>query len=291
MKKTKKYLTGAIVILAISMAMFVTYFYTERTKKPNAIEEELAHTKKLLEVPVGSVTDHFLVLCPGEIKETYYTFYTRNSGPEKVNYTIYMVREVYEEEEIPMPDGLTVSIEPSEFVAVPHKKYTLKITIKTNSKLESGVYTLYLHASFGKYELLGDDWIRIEVTGKYSIPGISGIYSPWGQLHGNSITLKPGETGETYYTLHTGESSLGNVIYTIFRVKEEHEEDKLPMPNGLTVTIEPNKFLARSHEDYTSKLTIKTSSELLQGKYVLSFNVYFENEMKGEEWIIINVES
>ena len=291
MNKTKKYLTGVIVILAISMTMFATYFYTERTKKPNEMERELAHTKKLLEVPVGSITDHFLVLRSEEMRETYYMFYTRNSGPEKVNYTIYRVRGVYEKEEIPMPDGLTVSIESSEFVAEPHKKYTSKITIKTNSKLESGIYTLYLHASFGKYELLGDDWIRIEVLDDYSIPGISGVYSPWGQLHDNSITLKPGETKETYYTLHTGEGGLGKVAYTLFRVRKEYGEDRLPIPKGLTVTIEPNKFLARSHEDYTSKLTIKTSSELLQGKYVLSFNVYFENEMKGEEWIIINVES
>ncbi len=291
MNKTKKYLTGVIVILAISMTMFATYFYTERTKKPNEMERELAHTKKLLEVPVGSITDHFLVLRSEEMRETYYMFYTRNSGPEKVNYTIYRVRGVYEKEEIPMPDGLTVSIESSEFVAEPHKKYTSKITIKTNSKLESGIYTLYLHASFGKYELLGDDWIRIEVLDDYSIPGISGVYSPWGQLHDNSITLKPGETKETYYTLHTGEGGPGNVTYTLFRMRKEYGEDRLPIPKGLTVTIEPNKFLARSHEDYTSKLTIKTSSELLQGKYVLSFNVYFENEMKGEEWIIINVES
>ena len=188
MNKTKKYLTGVIVILAISMTMFATYFYTERTKKPNEMERELAHTKKLLEVSVGSITDHFLVLRSEEMRETYYMFYTRNSGPEKVNYTIYRVRGVYEKEEIPMPDGLTVSIEPSEFVAEPHKKYTSKITIKTNSKLESGIYTLYLHASFGKYELLGDDWIRIEVLDDYSIPGISGGYSPWGQLHDNSIT-------------------------------------------------------------------------------------------------------
>jgi len=291
MNKTKKYLTGVIVILAISMTMFATYFYTERTKKPNEMERELAHTKKLLEVPVGSITDHFLVLRSEEMRETYYMFYTRNSGPEKVNYTIYRVRGVYEKEEIPMPDGLTVSIEPSEFVAEPHKKYTSKITIKTNSKLESGIYTLYLHASFGKYELLGDDWIRIEVLDDYSIPGISGVYSPWGQLHDNSITLKPGETKETYYTLHTGEGGPGNVTYTLFRMRKEYGEDRLPIPKGLTISIVPNKFLARSHENYTSKVTIKTSSELPQGKYVLSFNVYFENEMKGEEWIIINVES
>ena len=291
MNKTKKYLTGVIVILAISMTMFATYFYTERTKKPNEMERELAHTKKLLEVPVGSITDHFLVLRSEEMRETYYMFYTRNSGPEKVNYTIYRVRGVYEKEEIPMPDGLTVSIEPSEFVAEPHKKYTSKITIKTNSKLESGIYTLYLHASFGKYELLGDDWIRIEVLDDYSIPGISGVYSPWGQLHDNSITLKPGETKETYYTLHTGEGGPGNVTYTLFRVRKEYGEDRLPIPKGLTVSIGPNNFLARSHENYTSKVTIKTSSELPQGKYVLSFNVYFENGMEGSEWVTINVES
>jgi len=56
----------------------------------------------------------------------------------------------------------------------------------------------------------------------YSIPGISGVYSPWGQLHDNSITLKPGETKETYYTLHTGEGGLGKVAYTLFRVRKEY---------------------------------------------------------------------
>ncbi|MEA1992792.1 MAG: hypothetical protein U9N35_00125 [Euryarchaeota archaeon] len=63
------------------------------------------------------------------------------------------------------------------------------------------------------------------------------------------------------------------------------------MPEGFTIEVELNGFLARSHENYTSKVTIKTSSELPQGKYVLFFNVYFENGIERGEWITINVGS
>ncbi|KAF5415629.1 hypothetical protein C5S35_15450 [Candidatus Methanophagaceae archaeon] len=105
----------------------------------------------------------------------------------------------------------------------------------------------------GEKETIGDDWLRVLVS-PFTLPGASGLYLPRGYLHDNSITLKPGETKETYYSLHTGEGGPGEVSYNIYRITGNvnrlrmPEEEKLPMPEGLNISIEPNKFLARTHE-------------------------------------------
>ena len=66
------------------------------------------------------------------------------------------------------------------------------------------------------------------------------------------------------------------------------EEEKLPIPEGLTVSIEPNN-LARTHENYTSKITVKASPELLPGEYVLCMEAHFGGRL-ANDWLTVNVE-
>ena len=269
------------------------------------VEDQDALTQKLFTVPIGSIHKNFMWLKPGETGETYYTLYTRNGGPGEVSYKIYRVAGVGKKEEIAMPEGLEVSIEPSKFIAQPHKNYTSKITVKTSPELFPGVnastagiggrtYTLYLQVIFeGEDETIGDDWLRVLVAPR-PVPGASGLYLPRGFLRDNYITLKPGETKETYYTLLTGEGGPGEVSYEIYRITGRvnalpmPEEEKLPMPEGLKVSIEPSKFFVRTHQSYTSKITIETSPELSPGKYVLCMDISGVGGLSNR-WLTVNV--
>jgi len=260
------------------------------------VEDQDALTQKLFTVPIGSIHKNFMWLKPGETGETYYTLYTRNGGPGEVSYKIYRVAGVGKKEEIAMPEGLEVSIEPSKFIAQPHKNYTSKITVKTSPELFPGVnastagiggrtYTLYLQVIFeGEDETIGDDWLRVLVAPR-PVPGASGLYLPRGFLRDNYITLKPGETKETYYTLLTGEGGPGEVSYEIYRVSGVYSKVKLPT---LKVSIAPSKFFARTHQRYVSKITIETSPELPPGEYVLCMHKR-EVGTIGDGWLTVNV--
>lgn len=262
------------------------------------LQEELTSTKALLKVPVGGFHKNFIWLMPGETREIYYTFYTRNGGPGELNYEIYRVAKVYEKEEMAMPNGLNVSIEPSKYIAQPHKNYTSKITVNASPEIayrDPGTeYTLHLLAHFeGENETIGDDWVRILIA-PYPVPGASGLYQPHGSLHDNSITLEPGEVEDTYYTIHTRGGGIGEVTYKVYRITGKKnilpmpDEEKLPMPNGLNVSIEPSKFIARNFANYTSNITVKTSPELPIGEYILCIEV-LSSGMLTHDFLTVNM--
>jgi len=287
-----------------------------------SVQQESVSTKTLLTVPIGGIHGNFMRLNPGETGETYYTLYTRNGGPGEVSYKIYRVAAVGEKEEMAMPEGLEVSIEPSKFMAQPHKNYTSKITVKTSPELlpnevnlsktggraPTRQYVFYLQVIFeGENETIGDDWLRVFVEPRRIVSRVSGtgeevlilisppvVYQPYGSFENSSITLKPGETKETYYTLHTGEGGPGEVSYEIYRITGRvnalpmPEEEKLPMPEGLKVSIEPSKFFVRTHQSYTSKIRIETNPELSPGKYVLCMDISGVGGLSNR-WLTVNV--
>jgi len=97
----------------------------------------------------------------------------------------------------------------------------------------------------------------------------------------DSVELKAGETKLLDVTLEARKDGPGEVIYAIYRVAEEYAEDKLPVPAGFTVSIEPSKFMAYPNTIYHSTITIKTSPELVPGEYWLRFEQEFENAFRG----------
>jgi len=263
------------------------------------LQEKFNSTLSLLNVPIGGFHQNFIRLKPGESSEIYYTFYTRNGGPANVSYGIYRVKGVYETEQIAMPDGLNVSIVPSSFIGETNKNYTSKITINTSPELAyrgaGTTYTLYLQADFeGENETDGNDWVRVLIEGEGIVPGASGLCSSHGSLHGNSMTLEQGREGNAYYTIHIGGEGLGKVSYQVYRIRNimhrlpMPEEEKLPMPEGLSVSIEPNNFIARNFADYTSKITVKTGPELARGEYILCMDVATSG-MLTNHLLVINV--
>ena len=248
------------------------------------LQEKFNSTLSLLNIPIGGFHQNFIRLKHGESREIYYTFYTRNAGPANVSYGIHRVKGVYETEQIAMPDGLNVSIAPSSFIGETNKNYTSKITINTSLELAyrgaGTTYTLYLQAEFeGENETDGSDWVRVLIEGEEIVPGVSGLCSSHGSLHGNSMTLEQGKEGNAYYTIHIGGEGLGKISYQVYRIRNimhrlpMPEEEKLPMPEGLNVSIEPSNFIARNFEDYTSKIIVKTGMELAPGEYILCIEV------------------
>ena len=248
------------------------------------LQEKFNSTLSLLNIPIGGFHQNFIRLKPGESREIYYTFYTRNAGPANVSYGIHRVKGVYETEQIAMPDGLNVSIVPSSFIGEANKNYTSKITINTNPELTyrgaGSTYTLYLQADFeGENETEGNDWVRVLIEGEETVPGASGLFSSHGSLHDNSMTLEQGKEGNAYYTIHIGGEGLSKVNYKVYRVKSQmstqtiSEDENLPLPEGLNVSIEPSNFIARNFEDYTSKIIVKTGMELAPGEYILCIEV------------------
>ncbi|GAI93323.1 unnamed protein product, partial [marine sediment metagenome] len=116
-----------------------------------------------------------------------------------------------------------------------------------------------------------------------------------------SVQLKAGETKSLDVTLETGRDGPDEVTYTIFRLKHCYPleyrgdvgvplEDRLPMPEGLEVGIEPSRFTVYPHNTYISVVTIKTTPELPAGEYVLFLDHRSEHIACGGGCITVTVE-
>ncbi|MGM0771023.1 MAG: hypothetical protein ACQESU_05385, partial [Halobacteriota archaeon] len=180
---------------------------TQNVNSNTKLQKELISTKELITAPIGGFHTNLIRLKPGELDVTNYTFYSRNSGPGEVSYNIYRVKKVYETEYIGMPDGLTVSIDPSEYIAQPNENYTSKLIINTTPEINiQGVgteYILYLQTDLEcESRVRSDDWIRILIE-EETVPGASGLYQPYLTLQNEPIILEAGQNGETYCTYHT----------------------------------------------------------------------------------------
>ena len=88
--------------------------------------------------------DESITLGPGETKLLDVTLEVKKPchglGPWEVSYTLFRVAREYGYDEIPMPEGLKVSMEPTRFAAYPNAVYHSAITIKTTPELAPGEY-------------------------------------------------------------------------------------------------------------------------------------------------------
>ena len=97
----------------------------------------------------------------GESAEVNIVLHTRESQPGIVRFTVYRVKEVYEKKEIPMPNGLSVEVIPSERLVSPHGTYIFKLRISSDSSLRPGRYVFCINFSgaIGR----GWSWITVNV--------------------------------------------------------------------------------------------------------------------------------
>jgi hypothetical protein len=98
----------------------------------------------------------------GETKSIDFKLETKENGPARFITSVHNSTGEYSESTIPMPDGLKVNVEPSEFIAHPKTVYLIKLTVETTVELAPGEYFLLFECQFeGISKTWG--WIRVNV--------------------------------------------------------------------------------------------------------------------------------
>ncbi len=97
----------------------------------------------------------------GENAEVNIVLHTGESQSGIVRFTVYRVKEVYEKKEMPMPNGLSVEVIPSERLVSPHSIYTFKLKINTDRSLRPGRYVFCIN--FSGAIGTGWSWITINI--------------------------------------------------------------------------------------------------------------------------------
>ena len=102
----------------------------------------------------------------GEAKSLDVALYTKKDfgpGPHEVSYKLFRVARGYGQDEIPMPEGLEVSIEPARFTAYPNAEYHSTITIKTTPELSLGEYCFRFESECEGSPMWTGGWITVTV--------------------------------------------------------------------------------------------------------------------------------
>jgi len=106
------------------------------------------------------------LLKAGETKSLDVALHTREDigpGPHEVSYTLFRVARGCGADEIPMPEGLEVSIEPTRFMAYPNAEYHSTITIKTTPELSPGEYCFRFESECKDSPMWTGGWITVIV--------------------------------------------------------------------------------------------------------------------------------
>jgi hypothetical protein len=166
-----KYLIGMILLVVmISSAVILVYYHSNIENYRHPSTENNNSREAPVIVPGRSHFNESRFMWPdmvelsaGETKEVNITLETRKDGPGRVTYSFFRVKRVYSDEEIPMPDGLNVSIEPSTFMMYPNETYNTTVTINTSQDIPRGEYTLSVHIFF-ESGIRGEGWLTVNVV-------------------------------------------------------------------------------------------------------------------------------
>lgn len=160
-----RYLIG-IIVLSILVITAIVYFSTANDSRQ---EDDNNSEEVNITVPGTSLFGHPVFDRPdkvelraGETKEVNLYLETRENGPGMVTYSIFRVENYGSKDEIPMPPGLNISIEPSTFIAYPNETYNSTISIKTKPDLPRGDYVLRTHIYFEDVQE-GGGWMTVSV--------------------------------------------------------------------------------------------------------------------------------
>ena len=122
------------------------------------------------------------------------------------------------------------------------------------------------------------------------VPGWSIFYMSKGHYE-NDVQLKAGETKSLDFTLYTKNDIRwpSQFSYEIYKVGGEYEEDKLPMPDGLEMFMEPSSFMAYHNTVYRFSIMVETVPELAPGEYFICFEQHLEGAFDSRGWIRVTI--
>ncbi|ADN36313.1 hypothetical protein Mpet_1556 [Methanolacinia petrolearia DSM 11571] len=154
-------LTGLTVIILIAVAAL--WFY-EPAQAPEGPGTD-SYTQRLVHLPSSQLFQPSTVgLKAGETAEENITLRTGGEGPGMVHYSVSpRVKAGYPTEEPSWPDGLNISIEPSDFMAYPNETYISTLTVTTTPDLLQGEYVFRLGSHFEGVET-GGGWLTVVVN-------------------------------------------------------------------------------------------------------------------------------
>ncbi|MFA6361929.1 outer membrane lipoprotein carrier protein LolA [Methanoregula sp.] len=249
-------------------------------------------TDALLTRPVGGFSgDKLLVslydyeaggrtIDPDPHRSINYTFYARAMKPGNVRYTVSRVAGLYDTEPEPMPENISVFVEPGEFTAEPGHEYTSAVTVhvKPGTVMRENFW-IHIHAAVeGEPDALTDDWVRLAVDdgSEMSGMGLYHFYQGSGGYCQKVLVIRQGETGHTRFAIRNSELDTGNV--TLGLVTSPCSVDHGPLrpderpawPEGIRATITPDLFTGRSFATYLTDMSFDISLEVLPGDYCFS---------------------
>jgi hypothetical protein len=86
----------------------------------------------------------------GGLQEVNVNLSTGRYGLDNLVYTIKRVESKDSTVEVPMPEGLIITIQPAQFAVDPKKEYTSTLKIQTTPELLSGTYWIHVEYKFGE---------------------------------------------------------------------------------------------------------------------------------------------
>ena len=89
--------------------------------------------------------------------------------------------------------------------------------------------------------------------------------------------------------LSTGTYGPDNLTYTVKRVASKDSLIEMPLPEGLTLKIDPDRISVYPHNQYRSTLRIETTADLASGTYWVCVESRLGQSVSGYRTIMVNV--
>jgi len=260
---------------------------------PSALEPGCQNcTDALLTRPVGGFGgDKLLVslydykaggrtIDPDPHRSINYTFYARAMKPGNVRYTVSRVAGLYDTEAEPMPENISILVEPGEFTAEPGREYTSTVTVhvKLGTVMRENFW-IHIHADVkGVPDAITDDWVWLAVDDGSEMSGM-GLYHFYRSSCGfcqNVLVIRQGESGTAPFAIRNSKLETGNVTLGIETTpcSVDHgplrPDEKPPWPAGIRATIVPDRFTGRSFASYLSNMSFSIAPTVQPGDYCFS---------------------
>lgn len=179
----------------------------------------------------------------------------------------------------------TVTVDGNHVQVAEDGSFSTQVQLNENSKGVKAVATLD-----GKEDSMSY-LIGLSPEGRLlHVPGWRYFYMSKGH-YDHDVQLKAGETKSLDFTLETKNDIRwpSQFSYEIYKVGGEYEEDKLPMPDGLEMFMEPSSFMAYPNTVYRFSIMVETAPELVPGEYFIRFEQHLEGAFDSGGWIRVTV--
>jgi len=290
------------ILIFVFIILLLAYGLVNQDEKYTIQNSTANFSTCIFERPTGGISKNYISMSPGESRLTTYVFYPGNTSGD-VRLSVYRVAGMFETEKISMPQGINVTVTPSEFHAEPYGKYVSNIIVSVSSDFKMGgeetgdttsvrFEKLYLivRAQFGNETV--DDWLRIAVMpeGK-PVPGVSLMDRASVTVEYNeSVRIKREEKKVETLTLYTGEAGPGEVRVSVYRVVDVYTERmEQRAGEGVSLIVEPSCLMVKPHAYYNLDMVIKADDSAKAGEYVFLIRFQFDDGHRSEGWVRVEV--